>query len=131
VALMDDANATMQAVKSRFKWVSDGEVDSYHIMASEGPIDGDCDDFAITVLWELAGCSRWRFLWWLVSFKGVLWFVRDPKGARHITLWVRGVGYTDNWKSGFTPTEELHERRYPLAWPFVLFKLLVGKFDAT
>ena len=117
--------------KARFKWVSDGKLDSFHILAATGPIEGDCDDYDATVLAELTGRNPLRFLWWLVSFQAVFWFVRDPNGGAHITLWVWGLGYTDNWKDEFTKKETLHKRRFPLLWPYVLYKLGIGLFDKT
>lgn len=118
----------IKSVKDRFVWETDGKLDSYHILASEGPIYGDCDDFAVTVLYELVGHNILKFWWWLITFKACLWFVTSVRGGPHVVLWVRGSGYTDNFRESFSPTENLHKKRFPILWPIVAFKLLLGKF---
>lgn len=124
-------NDVTRNLKSRFTWESDGRVDSYHIMPTSGPVRGDCDDYAATVLAELTGRSWLRFWWWLVTFRAVFWLVTSPKGNAHVTLWVRGLGYTDNWRNSFSKTEDLHRKRYPVMWPIVALKLFTGLFDRT
>ena len=123
-----DAHA--QALHSRFTWESDGKLDSWHYMAPDGPVRGDCDDYAVTLLRLIAG-SWPRFWWWLLTFRAVFWFVRDPNGASHLTLWLRGHGYSDNWRDHFAKVEELHSKRLPALLPVVVLKMLIGKIDKT
>lgn len=42
------SNEITRALKSRFMWESDGKLDSFHIMAAEGPVSGDCSNFVLT-----------------------------------------------------------------------------------
>ena len=127
----DAADAIARNLRARFTWESDGLIDSYHVMPATGQVRGDCDDYAATMLAELTGRSWVRFWWWLVTFKACFWLVTSPRGEAHITLWVRGLGYTDNWRTGFSKVEDLHKRRYPLPWPSVALKLLIGMVDRT
>ena len=128
---MTHHNQICAELKRRFTWESDGRLDSYHIMPATGPVRGDCDDFAATILAELTGRSWARFWWWLVSGKARFWLVIDPAGQRHVTLWVRGLGHTDNWRNAFSETEDLHKPLRKVRWPEVLGKLLIGAFDKT
>ena len=118
-------------LQNRFTWESDGKLDSWHVMDDEGPVRGDCEDFATRVLYDLADRSWPRFWWLLVSFQACFWFVRSPKGEPHMVLWVRGYGWTDNYKDEWTVTAAPHTKRYPFIWPWVVLKLLIGKVDKS
>lgn len=128
---MTDPDRIVQNLQSRFTWESDGKVDSYHVMANEGPVRGDCDDFATRILYDYSGRNWLKFWWLLVTFQSCFWFVRSPRGGAHLTIWIKGLGYTDNWKNEFTPKEELHDKKYPVLWPIVALKIFIGKFDKT
>ena len=128
---MEKYNKIVRELRYRFTWVSDGKVDSYHILAADGQVVGDCDDFAITVLAELVQRQWLKMLWWLVSGKAKFWLVLDPKKQRHVTLQLEGIGYTDNWKYRFTSSNAPHEELYRVYWPVVLWKLLIGMWDKT
>lgn len=125
------AEFDIAAFRDRFTWESDGKLDSYHIMAEEGPIIGDCDDYAVTILAELTGRNPLRLMWWLITFKAQFWLVSDPNGDAHVTIHVRGLGYTDNWKRAWTDTQSPHRPRHRVLWPVVLVKLIIGLFDRT
>lgn len=124
------ANAIVKDLKDRFTWESDGRLDSYHIMPSEGEVSGDCDDFAVTVLYEMCDRNFFKMVMWIVFCKAVFWHVTSARGNPHAVLYVRGYGYTDNWRDSFSPTEDLHKKRWPL-WIIPLFKLVIGLFDKT
>lgn len=124
-------NEICRDLKNRFTWESDGKLDSYHILKGDGKVKGDCDDYAVTILYNYCGGSYLKFWWLLVTFQAVFWFVKSPNDGPHVTLWLRGHGYTDNWKTQFTTKELLHDKRYPIPWPTVMVKLLIGKFDKT
>ena len=117
-------------LKGRFTWESDGKLDSWHCMALSGPVRGDCDDFAVTLLRQIAG-SWVKFWLWLITFKAVFWFVRDPQGQLHVTLWLRGYGYMDNQRQDFSLKEDLHKKLYPVLFPLVILKMVIGIFDKT
>lgn len=76
------------------------------------PHAGDCEDFALTAAYLLAG--GWgRFWWGVVSFRFVFWMVwaRGDRAAPHVALWVRGAGWIDNIHPWFGA------RMHPLRWP--------------
>ena len=117
-----------------FSYSSDGFLDSWKIHSrrgADGRIRGDCEDFALTLAWRLAGESWFRLLWHLLSLKSVIWHVTSvqkdgSRGGGHVALWHRGSGWADNiypaWK-GSTP----HTRRFPWLLPLLLLKLGSGK----
>lgn len=113
-------------LKARFTWRPDNWIESYHILPAHGPVRGDCDDFAMTVGYELSGRSFIKFLWFMITFQHVYWIVRDPTGGPHMCIWARGYGWSDNWHSQWNQAVTPHKKRYPMPWPIVLVKLGMG-----
>jgi hypothetical protein len=116
----------IQDLALRFKWTSDGKFDSYRILdAAGGPLEGDCDDFAVTALWLAEGKSMLRFWWALLTFRAVIWYVRGKGFASHVVLWHRKHGWIDNQNPTWGP------RKFPMSFPapifMAAFKMLVGK----
>ena len=125
------ANNITRDLRSRFTWESDGLIDSYHVLPATGQVRGDCDDFAVTVLYELAGRSKLRFWWWLAIGKARFNLVLTPDGERHVTLFVRGLGYTDNFRTSFSRHEDIHTPLTRVKLHEVWFKLAIGRVDPT
>lgn len=111
---------------ARYRWRADAR-DNWNLLdspSSDGLFHGDCEDFALTVLWLMAGRS-WLRVWWLVlTFQAMIWNVRAPSGETHAILWMRGHGWIDNifpWWSD----QCLHRRRFPYLAPILAATLLV------
>lgn len=110
---------------SRFKWTSDGKFDSFRILDEpEGPLQGDCDDFAVTALWVTEGRSMVRFWWALISFRAVIWYVKGTGFASHVVLYHRKLGWIDNQNPAWGELQD--KLRFPLPWPIVALKMLLG-----
>lgn len=106
--------------------------DTWRLLREPGPDGlflGDCEDFALTVLWLMAGRS-WLRLWWLViSFQAMIWNVRTAGGEAHAALWLRGHGWIDNiypWWGECLP----HRKRFPYLAPLLAAVLLVKRAPA-
>lgn len=93
---------------------------------------GDCNDFALSVL--LLECDGWlRSIWMIITMRAVFWLVRSPSNIRsesfskHIALWHHKKGWIDStnrkWRSSVNP----HQKRIPLLFPWVLFRVFWGK----
>lgn len=84
---------------------------------------GDCEDYALGVIWLLANKSWLGMLWLVISHQAILWQSNAPNGERHMCLWYRGR-WIDNivpeWKS-----KTIHKKRFPIAGFFLLLKLTV------
>ena len=84
---------------SRYKYRKDIDGDRWTLLdgigETRGDIHGDCEDFAYTVLWLMAGRSWLKFWWLVVSCQAVLWFVKTQYGEGHAVLWMRGHGWID------------------------------------
>ena len=88
--------------------------DRWRIMTGTGPVQGDCEDYALTLIWLWEGRSMWRFWWALCIRRYVLWHCTVPSGAGHVVLWRRGRGWTDNIQRHLvTPLPGAYRRRFP------------------
>ena len=114
-------------LRKRFKWTKDG-FDSYRILrAPEGPLEGDCDDFAATALWIAEGHSMRRFWAAVLTFRAVFWAVKGDGWASHVVLYHRDFGWIDNQNPRWG--ERKHKRSYPVPFFMVAFKMLAGKWS--
>lgn len=113
-----------------FKYTKDGRLDTWRILT--GPVKkGDCDDFAVTVLYEECGRSLPRFWFKLITFQAVLWYVTTPRGVGHLMLWMPGKnrGWIDNrlpkWRD-----DHKNRKWFPMLAPIVALKLFLGKLTS-
>ena len=84
---------------------------------------GDCEDFALTALWLLAGGSWLRLWWWVLTCQAMLWKADTPNGP-HVMLWVKGMGWIDNWYPTWNQTPQ-HRRVWPYVAPALAITLLL------
>ena len=89
-----------------------------------GPLMGDCEDWAYTVLWLCAGKSWGRFWWLVCTFQAVLWWTKfHGTGGPHVMLWVRGKGWTDSYYREWSATPK-HPKKRPYVAPWLALVLL-------
>lgn len=112
-------------LRKRFKWVKDG-VDTYRILDKvDGPLEGDCDDFAVTALWLASGKSFSKFWYSIWTFRAVLWRVKGEGWASHLVLHHKDFGWINNQDPAWGPNK--HKLRFPILPPIVAIKMLLGK----
>lgn len=120
-------NWDISELKIRFKYESDGKFDSFHIMpVVNGRMRGDCDDFACTALWMVAGRSMWRFWFMLLTGQARIWRCFSIQGNPHAVLWVKGLGYVDNFFMEWRE-ETPHKLRWTRPVGVIALKMLAGK----
>jgi hypothetical protein len=112
-------------LNDRFKWTRDRRWwDSWRVLRGSGPLTGDCDDYAITVLY-LTSNKSWLSVWWkLITFQACFWMTRLRKGELHVMLWHRGYGWVDNAHPEWGPC--VLPKLFPIPWPIVAIKLIMG-----
>lgn len=98
-------------VNQRFRYTADPRsffTDYWFVMQDrDGVMQGDCDDYAITVLWLLCGGSFWQFVWnVLVLHQYRLHRVRTRNGEYHVVTQVGNTWY-DNWTRRAVSREQL------------------------
>jgi hypothetical protein len=100
---------TLDAFRAAFRYRADGRWGEWRI-----GIEGDCEDFALTSAFILAGQSKLRLIWGILTLRFVFWFGRaDWNGETHWMLWARGHGYTCNIHMGWAATTP-HRRLLPV-----------------
>lgn len=79
--------------------------DTWTIM-KEPPYEGDCEDYALTLLWLMSGKSMVNFWINVITMQAQLRRVRMKRGGFHVVLKV-GDLYADNWTKKFVTWEEM------------------------
>ena len=82
--------------------------DTWHII-KEPPYEGDCEDYALTLLWLMSGKSMVNFWINVITMQAQLRRVRMKRGGFHVVLKV-GDLYADNWTQEFVTWEEMEEK---------------------
>jgi hypothetical protein len=119
----------MEDFVRRFTYRADKPIDSFRIIwRPEGPMHGDCDDFAVTALWLAEWRSMRRFWWALITGRAAIWRCTLPDGERHAILWHRDYGWIENNGGTWTENPAADLRLVRKRWvPEVAIKMIVGK----
>ena len=98
----------------------------------EKPYEGDCEDFALTVLYNIKDRSVFKMLLSMTFLQSKIHYCTAPNGVLHNTLRYKGW-YTDNWEFKWRTKEEYLERGYKFHrfwyWSWTaMWKLVAGYF---
>jgi predicted transglutaminase-like cysteine proteinase len=104
--------------------------DTWRIMTEE-PYQGDCEDYAVTLLWMMSGKSMVDFWINVITYKAQLVRVITKNGRGHVILRI-GDLYIDNWTREFVSwdkMEELGHKKFLWMYDplFVAFKMIKGR----
>ena len=78
----------------------------YWTIIKEPPYEGDCEDYALTLLWLMSGKSMINFWINLITMQAQLRRVITENGGGHVVLRVGNL-YADNWTKEFVTWEEM------------------------
>lgn len=89
---------------------------------------GDCNDFALTVLYHCLG-SKWRVAWAILTLQAIFWHVASPQNkglhriwGRHTVLKYKGE-YIDSTNRAWRKTAAPHGKRFPKIFvPFLFIR---------
>lgn len=111
--------AAQAALNARFKYKADETGERWKVLTDSGEIEGDCEDYSLTLIW--LSCKRSWFLFFvgIISLRFVIWYCRSPKDLGHAVMWVRGYGWTDNIKKGFVTKSDLKRSGYKILYPYL------------
>lgn len=118
---------TKRYLDTKFYYEPDGKIDTWHIIDYKDINAGDCDDYALTLMYIYSGESLLKMYWNMLTCKIRPWLVKTKKGSNHIVLWTRGEGWTDNIMSNVSETSPDYEYICPVPVAYVAFKQLMGK----
>lgn len=97
-------------------------------------VDGDCNDFALTMAWDLAGRNLIKFLIHLIIGKSVIWWVWSEYNGivpKHVALYHRGKGWIDSnhieWRDKHLQTHLALPLTLPPFIIWLLCRIIWGK----
>ena len=82
-----------------------------------GKILGDCEDYALGVLYYVIAEKSLLKFWWLLLTKAKIHYVRNNGG--HAVLQLDGK-YIDNWTKEFVTKEHMESLGHKFHWGFYL-----------
>jgi len=104
----------------------------YWQIMKDHPYVGDCEDYALTLLYLISGKSMLKFWFYLITGKAQIRRVITKNGGGHAVLRF-GNMWADNWTKKFVSWEEMaklgHKKYYWFYFPQdVALKLAVAKW---
>jgi hypothetical protein len=124
-----DIQTAQADLNSRFTYSGDRTGENWSILRDDGPVQGDCEDYSLTLIWLSEGQSLIRFWWALITLKYMVWHCQSPGGVGHVIMWVRGHGWTDNIQRKIITKQQRKAKGYRLWFPYVA-PLVLFKFIA-
>lgn len=122
-------------VADKFVYVSDSNQYSFKevwrvIDTSKDQWKGDCEDYALTVLWLISDRSIIMFLFnLLVNPTYSIWHVTTPSGAGHAILRYEDM-YVDNiqrkWFHKSDAAYKSYDWKFPIVPPLIVAKFLIS-----
>jgi|TARA_R110002110_G_scaffold42549_14_gene133418 hypothetical protein len=112
--ITDTMQKALTDVVESFTYMSDpeqfGQAEAWYIM-KEKPYTGDCEDFALTTLYNI--CNRKVVLMLASIFVGrsKICFTKSPSEGGHAVLRHRGM-YTDNWQKEWLTKQDYLDKGY-------------------
>lgn len=126
----------LEVINTKWNYKAD-KGDKWRVLdINKDTIEGDCEDYSLTVLYYCICEGDWKkFLWYIVSGKAAMWYVEvdtDEPNRGHAVMGVDHYGWIDNWSKDFLLTkkdmEETFDHKFKHKYNriIVLLKLLKG-----
>lgn len=128
----------LETINTKWDYKAD-KGDKWRVLdINKDAIEGDCEDYSLTVLYHFVCEGDWKnFLWYILSGKASMWYVEvdtDEPNRGHAVMEVKHYGWIDNWSKAFLLRKEDmeilfdHKFKYKYNRLIVLLKLLKGVF---
>lgn len=118
-------------LNGRFKYRREDDklpLDNWRIMKGLGTIWGDCEDYALTLIWLLQDQSKVKFWWALLTWKYMVYHC-EYNGDGHAVLrrrsdgmWIDNIGRS--WNNKLSP-------KYDVKYPYTIFGVAIKMVAAT
>lgn len=123
--------AALADLHGRFVYRRDTNGDDWRLLVRPGRVYGDCEDFALTLLWLLCGRSVPRMFLSILTFRAMIWICTAPSGELHAILRYKGW-WADNTMPDWYRTKDMpHRLKWPTPWSVILAKMLWGSIRRT
>lgn len=122
-----DIEKASSIVNAKFRYKTDPEQyswrDAWRIIPPSG--EGDCEDYSISIIFELAERKWWKFILYILLHKATIYHVKTPNN--HAVLRV-GDKYIDNRFQIWMDKEDYSTYSFKFPYPgfIVLLQLLIG-----
>lgn len=130
-------HTAVKRVADQFRYSADKKIiigDFWSIMKPRnGYLYGDCDDFAVTCIWECCDRNIWKFLLNVfLLHKYRLYFARTVDGSAHIVGYAQGLWF-DNWTKAALDKEQFvnqtgHKIKMFYPSPWIAKFMILGLF---
>lgn len=121
-------DAVQKDLNERFAYARD-KGERWKILRGKGPVQGDCEDYSLTLIWLYEARSILRFWFSQLILRYVMWHCLSPGGEGHAIVWCRGRGWTDNIQRKMVTRKDLiaagYKLKYPMPVPLVAMKFLL------
>lgn len=111
-----------RAISSRFVYTADHKwIDAWNIMSldKDGVYRGDCEDFALTVIWHYCDRNIFKFvLNFFVLHRYSIWYASTSFGPHAVAK--VGDFYTENLFASVLTKKELTDVGIKVRFPFIL-----------
>ena len=139
-----ERNKIVSSFNRKWKYRKDkeqyGMLDAWKVIYSEnaeGKYVGDCEDYALSILYRLCGESHLKMWWMLITHQAGICLVGPSKlKVSHAVLRYKGE-YVDNWTKKFGPKSAIEKNHtfhivygYGLAY-ITAIKMIVSKIVRT
>lgn len=139
-----ERNKIVSSFNRKWKYRKDkeqyGMLDAWKVIYSEnaeGKYVGDCEDYALSILYRLCGESHLKMWWMLITHQAGICLVGPSKlKVSHAVLRYKGE-YVDNWTKKFGPKSAIEKNHtfhivygYGLAY-ITAIKMIVSKVVRT
>lgn len=130
-----DVKQAVKKVASKFKYLLDKKLtlgDGWFVMREkDGALRGDCDDFALTSIWEICDRNVFKFILNVVILHRYrMYYSIAASGEPHIVGYANGLWF-DNWSKQALPKDQFlaltqHKIKLPYPSPIVMWFMLLG-----
>lgn len=121
-----------EIVNRKFRYQADGKFDQWSVLdINRTTIQGDCEEYALTLIWLAEDQNIFKFLLSLILMRYVIWYAKTPTGEGHAILYNRtNKMYIDNIKKDFHTKTQYKRDEFkfilPLIFPVVFIRLAVA-----
>lgn len=111
---------TTEAFCRAFRYRKDGLLSPWRDVSRDAEPQGDCQDFALSVLSLETGGKPWRHL---LTGRACIWRAHSPVNKlvpRHAVLWLKGKGWIDSTDRFWRDAPAPNKLRWPAGAPVLV-----------
>lgn len=121
----------LKILNSKFVYTAETSrwIDKWRILRGTDKLYGDCEDYALTLMWLVYNQSVIKLLVNLTLCKFVLWHVTSPSGEGHAIVRYKQLYYDNIQRRGVTKDDLLaqgYKFKFPMLFPYAYLRLVIS-----